>query len=109
MFVATGEPSKRNVNVRFDVLGWTGAENDAHEGDLERMRSYCSTAIDTGLNTLDIAEYLLAFNGIFERVSVTREDRGPNIILSILAIASGHGDKYSSDFREVAAVSRMFG
>lgn len=109
MFVATGEPLKRNVVVRFDVLGWTGAENDAHEGDLERMRSYCSSAIGTGLNTLDIAEDLLDFNGIFERVSVNREDRGPSVIISVVAIASGHGDRYSADFRELPVAPRKHG
>lgn len=91
--------SERNVVVRFDVVGWTGDDADAKESTLDKIRTYMSSAVKAGLSTLDVAEDLLDYDGLFEKVEVSREDAGANIIVNVLAVAAGHGDQLR-DVRE---------
>lgn len=95
MSVSANLFSEKKIIVRFDVVGWTCEENDAKEVELNEASTYVSSAVSAGLSTLDVAEDLLDFKGLFEKVEVNQHNEGNQIIVAVLAVASGRGDQFS--------------
>ncbi len=92
MSVSANLSNEKKIIVRFDVVGWTCDENDAKEAELNEAFTYVSSAVSAAISSLDVAEDLLDFKGLFEKVEVNQHNEATRSsspsLRSLLAVAT---------------------